>query len=191
MTIRYSRFLIPLSCALVLQGGQWITFGGNPQRDSWARDETILTRENVKSMKLIWKIQIDSPLREMNSLTAPIVAENILAAQGHKDIVVVGGGADTLDAVDIDTGKLMWHKQFAQEGKPKQASRWLCPNALTATPVIQFGGVAARDRSVLSISSDGKLHSLNIVNGEDRMPPVDFVPPFSKNWTLNLVDNIL
>ncbi len=190
MTMR-TRLLIPLLCALVLQGGQWITFGGNPQRDGWARDETTLTRENVKNMKVIWKIQINSPLREMNSLTAPIVVENVLAAQGHKDIVVVGGGSDTMDAVDIDTGRLMWHKQFTQEGKPKQPSRWLCPNGLTATPVIQFGGVNARDRSVLSISADGKLHSLNIVNGEDRFAPVDFVPPFSKNWSLNLIDNVL
>jgi outer membrane protein assembly factor BamB len=181
-----------LSVVLVrIQGGQWITFGGNPQRDGWARDETILTRANVKDMKLIWKIQINSPLKEMNSLTAPVVVENVLTAQGHKDIVIVAGGADTVDAVDIDTGRLLWHKQFMPEGKPKQASRWLCPNALNATPVIQFGGVNSRDRSVLAIAADGKLHSLNVVNGEDRMPPVDFVPPFSKNWSLNLVDNVL
>ena len=57
--------------------------------------------------------------------------------------------------------------------------------------MIQFGGISPRDRTVLAIASDGKLHSLNIVNGEDRMAPVDFVPPFSKNWSLNLVDNVL
>ena len=63
-------------------------------------------------MKLIWKVQINSPRREMNSLTAPVVAENVLTAQGHKDIVVVAGASDTVDAVDIDTGRLLWHKQF-------------------------------------------------------------------------------
>jgi hypothetical protein len=181
-------FLGTLWC---IRANQWITFGGNPQRDGWARDETILTRENVNALKMIWKIQINSPLREMNSLTAPIIAENVLTAQGHKDIVIVAGGADTLDAVDIDAGRVMWHKQFAQEGKPKQAPRWLCPNALNATPVIQFGGVSPRDRTVLAIAADGKLHALNIVNGEDRTAPVDFVPPFSKNWSLNLIDNVL
>ena len=127
----------------------------------------------------------------MNSPDGSRRSGKVLTAQGHKDIVVVAGGADTVDAVDIDTGKMLWHKQFTQEGKPKQASRWLCPNALTATPVIQFGGVSARDRTVLAISADGKLHALNIVNGEDRIPPVEFVPPFSKNWSLNLVDNVL
>jgi outer membrane protein assembly factor BamB len=35
------------------------------------------------------------------------------------------------------------------------------------------------------------LHSLNVVNGEDRTAPVQFVPPFSKNWSMNLVDGVL
>src|SRR5580692_11589635 len=105
--IMRSKILILFLVALVVQAGQWITFGGNPQRDGWARDETILTRANVKDMKLIWKLQINSPLKEMNSLTAPVVVENVLTAQGHKDIVIVAGGADTVDAVDIDTGRLL------------------------------------------------------------------------------------
>src|SRR5579871_5000094 len=90
-----------------LLAGQWPTFGGNPQRDGWARDETILTRDNAKSIKLIWKLHINSKLKEMNSLTAPIVAENVLTAQGHKDIVVVAGASDTLDAINIDKGKVL------------------------------------------------------------------------------------
>jgi outer membrane protein assembly factor BamB len=178
--------------ASLAQAGQWLTFGGNPQRDGWARDETTLTRDNVKSMKVIWKVHVNSELREMNGLTAPVVVENVLTLQGHKDIVVVAGASDTLDAVDIDTGKILWHKQFFAEGKPKQQPRWLCPNALNATPLIQMGGgVTPRDRTVHAISSDGKLHSLSIVNGEDRKPPIQFVPAFSKNWSLNLVNGVL
>lgn len=196
MTTIYCRFaaasLIGAAfCLAPLPAGQWPTFGGNPQRDGWARDETILTHDNVKLMKPVWKVHIDSPLKEMNGLTAPVVADNVLTAQGHKDIVVVAGGDDTVDGIDIDTGKVLWHKHFMSEAKPKQKPGWLCPNALNATPVIQFGGISPRDRSVLAVASDGKLHSLNIVNGEDRMPPVAFVPEFSKNWSLNLVDNVL
>ena len=54
---------------------------------------------------------------------------------------------------------------------PRQAPRWLCPNAVNATPVIQSGGENPRDKTVHTIASDGKLHSLNVVNGEDRKPP--------------------
>jgi hypothetical protein len=106
-----------------LVAGQWPTFGGNPQRDGWARDETILTRDNAKSIKLIWKLHINSKLKEMTGLTAPIVSENVLTAEGHKDIVVVAGGDDVVDAVNIDSGKLIWHKQFTVQGTPKQPSR--------------------------------------------------------------------
>jgi outer membrane protein assembly factor BamB len=174
-----------------LSAGQWLTFGGNPQRDGWARDETALSKENVKSIKVIWKRKIDSAPKELNSLTAPIIVENVLTAQGHKDIILVGGGSDTLDAVDADTGKVLWHKTFQAEGTPRQTPRWLCPNALNATPVIQQGGDFPRDKTVHVIASDGKLHSLNVVNGEDRKPPIAFVPPFSKNWSLNLVNGVL
>jgi outer membrane protein assembly factor BamB len=171
---------------------QWLMFGGNPQHDGWAREETVLNKNNVKSLQVIWKVHIDSAMKEMTALTAPVVAENVLTAEGHKDIVVVGGASDTLDAVDIDSGKILWHKQFHAEGTPKQAPRWLCPNALTDTPVIELGGgTTRRDRTVHVISSDGKLHSLNIVNGEDRKPPIPFVPAFSKNWSLTLVDGVL
>ena len=184
--------LAVLSSATLLLAEQWLVFGGNPQHDGWARDEQILTRSNVHSMKLLWKVHVDSALRELNGLTAPVVAENVLTAQGHKDIVVVAGASDTLDAIDIDSGKVLWHKQFGVEGQPKQTARWLCPNSLTATPVIQLGGGSTpRDRTALAVSSDGKLHALNLVNGEDRKPPVPFVPPFSKNWSLNLVNGIL
>ncbi len=180
--------LILLSFASAGLAEQWLMFGGNPQHDGWARGEQELNKDNVKSMKLIWKVHIDSVKKEMNGLTAPVVAENVLTAQGHKDIVVTAGASDTLDAVDIDSGKILWHKQFQIEGQPKQAARWLCPNSLTATPTIQLGGgTTARDRTVHVIASDGKLHSLNIVNGEDRKPPIQFVPAFSKNWSLTLV----
>jgi outer membrane protein assembly factor BamB len=183
--------VVSLAVSLPLIAAQWLTFGGNPQRDGWARGETILSKANAGSLKVIWKRKIDSPPKELNSLTAPVVVENVLTAQGHKDIILVAGASDTLDAIDADTGKILWHKTFQAEGTPKQQPRWLCPNSLNATPVIQQGGEFPRDKTVHVIASDGKLHSLNVVNGEDRKPPIAFVPPFSKNWSMNLFNGVL
>ncbi len=45
--------------------------------------------------------------------------------------------------------------------------------------------------TVYAIASDGKLHVLNITDGEERIVPIQFVPPFSKNWSLNLAGNVL
>ena len=46
-------------------------------------------------------------------------------------------------------------------------------------------------RSVYTISSDGKLHTLNYINGEDQKPLVEFVPPFAKTWSLTLYKGVL
>jgi outer membrane protein assembly factor BamB len=140
--------------AALAAAGQWTTFGGNPQRDGWARGETTLTKENVAKIKLVWKLKVDSPARELSSLAAPIVVENVLMIQGHKDVIVVAGASDTLDAIDADTGKLLWHKKFEVTAAAKQAPRWLCPNSMNATPVVQSGGENPRDKTVHVITSD-------------------------------------
>src|SRR5260370_36013381 len=46
----------------------WLTDGGNPQRTAWQRDETILTTRNAKELRLLWKVTLDTPPREMHSL---------------------------------------------------------------------------------------------------------------------------
>jgi outer membrane protein assembly factor BamB len=123
----------------------------------------------------------------LNSLTVPVIVEKVVTPRGFKDLVVVAGSSDSLYAVDADSGKIFWQKTFQPEGKARQKPFWLCPNALNDTPVLQGG----REKTVYVIASDGKLHSLNVVNGEDRQPPVQFVPPFSKNWSLSLVNGVL
>jgi hypothetical protein len=44
---------------------------------------------------------------------------------------------------------------------------------------------------VYTIASDGRLHALSMVDGEDIFAPLPFVPPFSKNWSLNLAGGVL
>ncbi len=173
--------------ASLAQAGQWLTFGGNPQRDGWARDETTLTKDNVKSIKVIWKVHVNSELREMNGLTAPVIVENVLTLQGHKDIVVVAGASDTLDAVDIDTGKILWHKQFCvhakapafpvkngetpegalmafkveeKDGKPILSPAWISRNMNVPEPPIVANGViflVASGENALQADSEGHL----------------------------------
>ena len=166
--------------------GDWLTFSGDAQRTGWARNEKTLSKENVSKLELKWKAQLDNVPKEMNSLTAPLVVENVITPRGFKDLVFVAGSSDNLYCIDSDTGKVLWQKSFTIEVTPKSEPGWLCPNALSATPVID-----KRSRIIYLITSDGKLRGLNIVNGEDRFPPTPFVPPFSKNWSLNLVDGVI
>jgi outer membrane protein assembly factor BamB len=185
------RNLAPFCLAALMlpafaSAADWTTFAGDPQRSGWAKDETDLTKDNIKKLKLEWKLKLDNESKELNSLTAPLVHSQVITPHGFKEVVLIAGASDKVFAIDADTGKLLWEKTMAIEGTPKQKSHWLCPNALNATPVID-----RQARTVYVASSDGKLHAFNLVNGEDRMPPVQFFPAFAKPWSLSLVDNVL
>src|SRR6185437_13937138 len=100
--------------------------------------EKILTKDNVKDLKLAWSLKLDNIPLELNSLTAPLVDEKVITPHGFKDLVIVGGSSDNLYAIDADSGKLVWKKHFESTvplAKPN-GGHWLCPNALEATPVI-------------------------------------------------------
>jgi outer membrane protein assembly factor BamB len=188
----YRLVVLVVAGVLGVHASEWLTFGGDAQRTGCAKDEKLLTKASLKSFGLEWKLHLDNVPKELISLTAPVVMEDVFTSKGVRDYVVVAGSSDNLYAIDADTGKLVWKKTFAAEGKSKQEPHWLCPNGLNDTPLLvkddddELGG-----KSVFVIASDGKLHGLNIVNGEDRIPPAQFVPPFSKNWSLNFHDGVI
>ena len=73
MTRRVLAGLVALGAAMIWivtpsaqqKKANWLTDGGDPQRTAWQRNETILTKANVKDMKLLWKVKLDSQPREM------------------------------------------------------------------------------------------------------------------------------
>src|SRR5260370_11516398 len=179
-----------LGVALIASGFQaadWPMFGGDPQRTGWARGEKTISPENAGKLRLEWSLKLANAAKELNSLSPPIVVENVITPRGFKDIVITAGSSDKVFAIDADTGKILWQKSFEIEGSPKNPERgWLCPNALNATPIVD-----RRSSSLHVLTTDGKIHTLNYVNGEDRKPPAQFVPPFAKAWSLNLQRGVL
>ncbi len=181
---------IAVGCAALM--ANWPTFGGDPQRSGWAKDETAISPDSVKHFELLWKLKLDNQPKELNSLTPPIVVNPVYTNQGAETYAVVGGSSDNLFVVDTDTGKLVWQKHFENNGPapsgPQSSGSYFCPNALNDTPVVRS---EAHGPTVYVISTDGKLHGLNLVNGEDRFPPKAFVPAYSKNWSLNIAGDFL
>ena len=176
----------------------WTTFSVDPQRTGWAKSETELNKDNIKNLKLQWSLKLDNASKELNGLTTPLVTRNLITPKGFRQLVLVAGASDKIFAIDTDTGKLFWQRTLEIEGAPKQKmSHWLCPNALNATPVVgpapgsQITNPFRGRQAVYVLSSDGKLHAFNIVNGEDLLPPTPFVPPFGKTWSLSLVNNVV
>jgi hypothetical protein len=181
-----SCFLIVLLASCSVAGASWLTFGGNPQRSGLAEDETSISPENAKDLKLLWKLKLENEPKQLTSLSTPVLINPVYTDHGAETYVAISGSSDNLFVVDADTGKLVWQKHFDNDANTKKLNAgtgsYFCPNALNDTPLI---GKGKEGVTVYVISIDGKLHGLNIVDGKDRFPPRQFVPPFSKNWSLN------
>ena len=150
----------------------------------------------MKHLKLEWSVKLDSEAKALSNLTAPLVRASIATPKGVKDLVIVAGVSNKVFVVDGDTGKIFWEKTLSTEGTPQRRDSWLCPNGLTATPVIgpvprAGGGAPGFGQALYVLASDGKLHAFNMVSGEDVLPPTPFVPAFAKAWSMNLVNGIL
>lgn len=170
---------------------EWLTWGGDAERSGWNRGETAISRRNAASFELKWKLQVDANVpvdieSGASMLTAPLVVERVKTPRGPRTLVYTLSASNTLAAIDAETGKVAWQRKFSHKTEPPRPANWICTNTSTATPVVD------RQSGILyTLSADGVLHGVSITDGEDRIPPTDFVPPFSRNWSLNLVDGVL
>jgi outer membrane protein assembly factor BamB len=187
--IRLTCCTLPLTFLLLCVtswGADWPTFGHDPQRSGWAVEEDSLNVRNVSGLKLLWKSQVKNEPRSLTALTAPVVTEGVTTPTGIRSVVYVAGSSDNLNAIDARTGELIWSRTFESHVLPKDAGMWLCPNNLNATPTID------KDRGLIyAIAVDGKFYGLDLGTGQTRIGPVQFVPAYSKDWSLNLSNDIV
>jgi outer membrane protein assembly factor BamB len=183
-----AALLIPAASWAQSPASEWLTFGYDPQRSGWNTAETVLSPSNVGRLKLLWSTQVPTQPKDaaLSTLTSPLVVEGVETPQGTKNLVFTIGIDDTIFAIDADNGKTVWQKTFANTGKPQRPATSNCANTEQATPVIdKAAGV------VYFTMSDGKLRGLSLAAGEERLTPMPFVAPFSRNWSLNLVHGVI
>ena len=178
-----AALLISIPCR-----ADWLTFAHDPQRTGWAQEETNLTPANVTGMTLLWKSKLDVPPFSLFALTAPVVASNVSTRLGPRNVVYVAGINGAIFALDTETGETLWTHSFKNfvESRPNVymfQGGFLCPNGPTATPVIDKS-----TSTLYFIGPDGMLYGVDLGDGSLRYGPVQFVAPFSKSWSLNLVD---
>jgi outer membrane protein assembly factor BamB len=167
---------------------EWLTWGYDQERTGWNKGETTLSKDNVSRLELKWSTQLSTKPSELvlSTVTAPLVAEGVETPQGRKNLVFLVGSDDTIYSIDADTGKVLWQKTFPNRLTPKQNATWLCSNTQNSTPAID-----KRKAIIYLNTSDGKLRGLSLSNGEDRIVPTDFVTPFARNWSLNLIGDVV
>ncbi len=168
----------------------WLAGGNDFERTHWQKEEKILSPTTAKNMKLLWKIQLDSKPRVMSNLFTTLVAGKVNTKTGPKEIAIEAGVSDDLFAIDAKDGKILWHKHYATDYVgPNPGTDPLCPGGQTAIPVI--GNDAPGKYTIYSVSWDGKLHQINVADGEDVAPPTKFVPANGKTWALNLYKGVI
>src|SRR5947208_1282960 len=178
----------------------WLTDGGDNQRTGWQRNETILTKRNVKNLKILWKIQTGNQVRALHSLMPVLIIGRLSTPNGPREVGIVNGISDNLYAFDVESGTILWQKHWtytqpaAGGGPPASANAdpahlgFLRPGGSSDTPVIGPPDAQGR-RAVYFVTGDGILHTLNAADGADLEPPYMFHT--GKGWSLNLVGNVL
>jgi outer membrane protein assembly factor BamB len=170
---------------------EWLTWGGDIERTGWNRAESALSKKTVGQLTLKWKTQIDTQMAPIeiqsgaSMLTGPLVAQGVRTGRGTRTLVYTLSSSNTLAALDAGTGAIVWQRKIETIVEPANPATWLCTNTSTATPVIDKAS-----GTIYMISADGRLYGLDLATGERRMA-AEFVPPYSRNWSLNLVDGFL
>jgi outer membrane protein assembly factor BamB len=184
-----SVLLLELLFCFRLCAADWPMFAHDPMRTGWASEEKTLSVANVARLGLKWKVPVRNESKFLTALTAPVVATDVDTPGGRKSLVYVAGSSNNFHALDARDGAIVWSRQFetrlAAVRGPFQGT-WVCPNGITATPAIDRGR-----RTIYVIGADGRLYGLDLGIGRDQFPPIPFVAPFSKNWSLNIVEGVV
>src|SRR5439155_1192012 len=79
-----------------LGGADWVTHSGSNQRDGWQRNETKISKDTLKDLKLLWKIRLETKQRSVYSLYGPLIVERSITDRGFKEIAFVAGADNDL-----------------------------------------------------------------------------------------------
>src|SRR3954464_6396160 len=137
---RISVATLLLALAIIpLRGADWLTHSGDPQRSGWQKDETKISKDSVKNLKLLYSVKLDTKQRSVYSLYGPLILERAITDRGFKELAFVAGANNDFYAVDADLGKIFWKKHFDWHGDAPETEQanFLCPGGLTAWPVLQ------------------------------------------------------
>ncbi len=190
----FAAFAMQPALAQSTGNPEWPTGSFNQQRDAWQRDETRLTADNVKDLRLLWTLKTNNKTMGMQSFREPLIIPGVHTAGGVKTVAFLAGSADEVFAVDADSGSLLWQKHLKwSSDKPQEAREdngFICNNASTATPVVTPAG--AGERFLYALASDGYLHTLELATGDEKDAAIQMIAaPYGKAYGLNLVNNVV
>src|ERR1700721_2213447 len=64
------------------EAAEWPTGSFNQQRDGWQRNESKLTPDNAKNIRLLWKLKTDNKPMGMQSFREPLIVAGLNGKTG-------------------------------------------------------------------------------------------------------------
>lgn len=195
-SLYWSAFFFLATICIVLgspaEAQDVLTYHGDNNRTGWFSSETQLTVANVNQSNfgLLHAVTLDARVD-----AEPLVATGqLIQGQGTHNVVYVATEADSLYAIDADTGAILWHSHFGipVPDQYKSGDDNIFPfMGIVGTPVID------RNAGVIYFVSDSingagdvfQLHAVSLSTGRDTMNPVAI--QFSERlfdgtlWTFN------
>ncbi len=170
--------VLAIVTSLLIPGADWPMQSGSPQRNGWAKSEHRLTKNNVKSLGILFEYRADNQARGLSSLTAPIIDGNLITYRGFKEMLIFGGSSDKVFSVDADLNKLLWEAQFDAHSDKAQSERPtpVCPGGLTA-PVIMAGSSSASMHFAVDAAHAPAARAML----PRRLRPSPYFPPLSQS----------
>ena len=85
-------------------------------------------------MRLLWKANVNSIPRQMHNLFAPLTVTEVATPRGARELAIFAGISDTLYAIDVATGEMLWEKTFDSiyPAVTQGLGGTLCPGGQTA-----------------------------------------------------------
>ena len=107
---------------------EWLTAGGDAQRTFWVRADPKISVASMSKpgFELQWSQKLDNRMRGANGLQHGVTANGVTL---FVPMSVVTGSANTIYALDNDTGYIVWQRRFDAALPPATAQ---CPGGITA-----------------------------------------------------------
>ena len=180
------------ACAVTIHAADYLTEGVDSGRTGWLKDETVFNTTNVRTMKLLWKVKVNSTPRQMHNLFAPLTVTGVATPRGPRELAIFAGISDELYAFDVATGEMVWEKKFDSiyPAITQGPGGTLCPGGQTAVPVIARTPTPGK-YVLYALSWDGRLRTLDVATGANLAPPEKFTAPNGKQYALNLFNGVI
>ncbi len=155
--------------------GDWLTGDHDAGRSGFAAEETSITNSNVASLSQLWSTPLDGKITAQ-----PLYASGMQVNGALHDVVVAATDANSLYAVDANSGVVLWRHNFGLDSATA-GSNWAIPGGFGIAGVPVIDRQAGR---VYAVSDDGWLRVLSLTDGSEAVPatPVVSGPTTNRVW---------